>query len=391
MPITALMTTHIRVITRWGLLMLGLTVAQSFAAPEDLEVGRGRLVVTGSARVTHDSNIFLSNTEISDTVGTVNGELRYVRDRGVVTMEAAAGLEAQTFASHSSQNSADPSLGMKLGYDPDEKTIFHSNLQFRRSSIANETVNDRTKSDDLSLDATLEHLFSEKLGWRASTAYSNSDYLTAGYSDVFSYSLGVQAVHVYSPKLKLLAGVARIESWTSHRPGGRRSPSNQDLRYTFGAEGELAPKLTGDVQAGVVRRSFDSPGFPNAGALYMAARVSWAASEKTSWNVRAMQDLSLSTGDQSVRASSLTLNLTQVLSRKMSFDGSAGVDHSAYTGFNGAGNRSDDGVVLRGRMNYLLKSNMSLDVSAGYRKNNSTVAVSTYSRFNFGVGLSTRF
>src|SRR6185369_8368144 len=137
------------------------------------------------------------------------------------------------------------------GYQPSDKTNLRGGLSYRRNSIGNATVNDRTKSNDLLLDGRFEHLATEKFGWRLDGVYSNMNYLTTGYSDVESYSVGAHAVHVYSPKLKLLGGITTGEGWTSG-VRGRRGVSSQDWRYTVGAEGEFAPKVTGDVSVGWV-------------------------------------------------------------------------------------------------------------------------------------------
>ena len=354
-------------------------------------VGHGRLTGSASARVDTDSNIFVSNTEVSDTIGTASGEGRYVRDASEVTMELSAGFDAMAFASHSKQDSVDPRLGGKLGYNPSDKLQFLTDFGLRRSSVANETVNDRTKSNEFTFNATLENLLSEKLGLRANAGYMQSNYLTAGYSDLDSYSLGLHAVHIYSPKLKLLAGVTAVESWTSNRPANRRSPSNHDWRYTVGAEGELTGKVTGEVDVGIVQRSFDGPGFRNTGTMFLASRLNWTVSEKTTWSLRAEQNLGLSAADQSQKMSSLSLGLQEALSAKLNFDGSVGVDHSSYVGFNNTGSRTDDGTVLRGRLVYTLNDTMSVDFSVGYRHNDSTLTVSTYDRVNVGGGFTARF
>ena len=355
-------------------------------------IGHGRLVGNASVRADYDSNIFVNSSQVDDYVFTANGAVRYIRDSGMLTMETAAGASALAFLDHSKQNTVDPFVEGKFGYQPSDKTDVRGNLSFHRNSIANEVVNDRTQSNDLMLTGSVEHLPTEKLGFRFLGNYSDSAYQTAGYSDVLSYGLGVHAVHVYSPKLKLLAGVTMLEWWTDDRAPGRRSPSSNDVRYTVGAEGELGAKLTGDASVGWVQRSFDSSGFGgDTGTLFLSSRISWAAAEKTVITLVGSQDLSVSAADQSQKALSISLNLTQGISEKLSFEGGVGVDRATFTSFNGIGNRKDDGYVLRGRLNYALKDNLEIDVSTGYRNNDSNIAVSNYDRFNFGAGVSLRF
>ena len=354
-------------------------------------IGHGRLVGSASVRADYDSNIFISDTRIDDYVTTADAALRYIRDSGILTFEAAIGATATAFLDHKNENSFDPFFEGKMGYSPSDKTTMRGNIAFRRTSVANEQVNDRTQSNDFLLDGSFEHLTSEKLGLRFLGNYSHSAYHTAGYSDVLSYGLCAHAVHVYSPKLKLLAGVTVLEWWTDDRSPGRRSPSSNDIRYSVGAEGELAPKVSGDVNIGYVQRDFDSTGFGDAGALYLSSRVAWSATEKTTWSLVLSQNFGVSAADQSVKTLSATLNLRRKFTEKLNFDSSVGADRSTYTSFNNIGNRKDDGYVIRGRLNYLFKDNITMDVSTGYRDNDSDLAVSTYDRFNIGAGLSVRF
>ncbi len=356
-----------------------------------IPVGNGRIVGTAGARADYDSNIFVSNSEVDDVVGTFDAGVRYVRDASLVTLEASAGLTAFVFADHDEQNSVDPYVSGILGYTPSEKTDFRGSAGYRRSTIANEAVNARTESDDLNLDGSLQQLFSEKLGFRAVGNYAGSEYRTAGYSDVFNYGFGVHAVHVYSPKLTLLAGITRAEWWTERRAPGRRSAASRDWRYTLGFEGEIAPKVTGDIDIGFVQRDFKLTGFRDTSSLYLGARLMWAAAEKTTYTLALNRDLSVSAADQAVRSFNATLTLSQVLSEKVSLETSVGYSHSNYESFGSTGLRSDDGYTLRGRLNFAIRENLTADVSAGYRDNSSNIAVSDYSRVNIGAGITLRF
>lgn len=366
--------------------MLTISSAHAFVT-----LGHGRLVGSTLARADYDSNIFVSNRQVEDMVGTLTGEVRYIRDAGIVSLEAAAGASWLGFAEHSELNSFDPHLEARLGYEPSDKTDARAGLTFRRNSIGNETVNARTESNDFNLDGSLDHVTTGKIGLRLTGAYVMSNYLTAGYSDIESYSAGAHALYEYSPKLKLLAGITTLESWTDSAVVGRAGIDTRDWRYTVGAEGEFAPKITGGVSAGVVQRHFKKAGFDDTGSFYFSGQVTWTASEKTSWSAIASEDLSVTAADQSARTSSLTLSLNRQLVEKLSFSGSIGADRSTYTGFNGIGARKDDGYTARARVDYTLRDNASFDVSAGYRDNDSTIAISDYDRFNFGAGITVRF
>src|SRR3954468_6758686 len=105
--------------------LLYLVFAGCLAAPITgrawITLGHGRVVSSVGARVDYDSNIFLSNTEVDDWIGSLNADVRYIRDSGMVTLEAAAGATAMAFADHSDQNGVDPFISGKFGYQPSDK------------------------------------------------------------------------------------------------------------------------------------------------------------------------------------------------------------------------------------------------------------------------------
>lgn len=367
-------------------LLAGIPNAMAFTA-----LGHGRLVGMAAVRADYDSNIFVSDSQVEDVIATLTGEVRYARDSSLVTFEAAAGANVLRFSEHDGQNSADPYIMGALGYTPSEKTELRGELSLRRNTLANESVNARTKSNDLALRGRFQHLPSDKLGFRLEGTYNRSDYLTSGYSDIENYSGSAQLVHVYSEKLKLLAGVTALEWRTDSSVPTRRGVSSRDWRYTMGAEGEFGPKITGEANVGLLHRGFTTAGFSNADTLYVSGRVSWTASGKTIWSVLAAQDLGLSAADQSVKSLNCGVSVLHRLSEKVSLEGNVGVDRSSYVGFAGVANRKDDGYTVRARLNYALREYASVDVSTGYRNNDSSNVVSDYDRFNFGVGATFRF
>lgn len=379
-----------------------LFAAALAAAPSGwsfVALGHGRLIGSATLRADYDSNIYVSNSEVDDLIGTATGEIRYVKQPGIVTFEAATGLSAIGFVDNSDQNGVEPFVQAEVGYNPSDKTKARGLLSYRRVTMANESVNDRTKSNDFLFDGTVEHLTTEKLGFRFVGNYQHSTSLTTGYSDTERGSIGLHGVHLYSPKLKLLAGVTAGTA-DSGGESGRRAIDGSDVRYTVGAEGEFAPKVTGEVNVGYAHREIDGVGGGSTGTLYLLSRVSWQASEKTTLSLVASSDFGVSAADQSVKTTRFAVELSQRFSEKMIFDGSVGFDSSRYRGLGvapgvvgvgGIANRDDDGVIARGRVTYLLRDDTSLEVSAGYRDNDSTLATAKYDRVNLGAAVLFRF
>lgn len=365
-----------------------LIVASSLAAAE---VGRSRVVTTLAARLDYDSNIFVNQSEVRDWIYSMNGGVRMIHDVSEVTTDVGVSANGQIFADHSDQNSFDPSIDGRIGYVPSDKTSLKLSGAFRRTSMANESLNTRAKSNDLTFGGQWEHLTTEKLGVRLTADYAKSDYRTAGFSDTANYLVGVDAVYVYSPKLRTYAGFAWGESWTANRAFNRRNAGGDDKRYTIGFEGELAPKITGDLNFGVVQREFAVSNFGDDSAFFIASRLSWAAAQKTVWSLRVNQGLNVTASDQSVKNFDAGLVLSQELAERLNLEGSLGYTRARYSSFGGAGARNDHGLSARVRLNYAFSENATFDASAGLRDNNSTLAVSDYQQVNIGAGFTYRF
>lgn len=373
---------------RYGIVLVGLIVAGGLAAAE---VGRSRVVSTLGARLDYDSNIFLNNSEVSDWIYAMNGSVRMIHDVSEITTDVGVSALGQMFSDHSGQNSFDPGIDARIGYMPSDKTQLKAAADWRRNSMANDLLNARVKSTEFVTNASWEHLTTEKFGVRVSTDYHKSDYRSAGYSDVASYDVGAEAVYVYSPKLRTYAGVTWGESWTSKRAFNRPNAGGDDVRYTVGFEGELAPKVTGTVRFGLAQRDFATAGYGDESAFFIASRITWAAAEKTVWALNVDQGLNVTAADQSVKNLAASLVVTQELAERLSLEGSIGYTRANFSVFGGAGARRDNGTSARVRLNYALNENASIDASAGVRNNNSSLKVSDYQQVNVGAGFTYRF
>lgn len=376
------------ILRRASVAFAAFSLASSLLAAE---IGRSRVVSTLGVRLDYDSNIFVNNSEVSDWVYGMNGSVRMIHDVSQVTTDVGVTAIGQMFSDHSDQNSFDPGIDARVGYVPSDKTSMKAAAGLRRNSQANEALNTRSKSTDFVFNGQWDHLTTEKFGVRLSGDYFKSDYRTSGYSDLARYTLGAEAIYVYSPKLRTFAGFTWGESWTSNRSFNRRNPGGDDKRYTVGFEGELAPKITGDLRVGVEQREFATAGFGDDSAFYISSRLTWAAAQKTLWTLRASQGLNVTASDQSAKNFDAGLVLTQELAERFSLEGSVGYTRATYSAFGGAGARRDHGVSARLRANYALSEAAALDASVGIRNNNSSLAVSDYQQVNFGAGFTYRF
>lgn len=401
---------HMRAILFFGSLATAAVVPSVLAITP---LGHGRLVGTATASLDYDSNIFSANPNpavrpgttaqvlpkhFSDWILSETGDVRYQREEALTTLDTGAGVVLREFAHNSGQNSADPYIDGRLGYSDSDKTEARGGFSVRRNTTSNSALNARTRSDDSLLDGRVQYLPTEKLGFRVTGDFATSNYLTAGYSDTHGYSVGVDAVDLYSPKLKLLAGIAGGEDWSGGDKASHRSGfGTQDWRYTVGAEGEIAPKVTANSSVGIVQRHFNTAGRSDTSTLYSSSRLTWAETQKRSWTLEGTQDYGVTALDQSVRQLGLFISMTDSLAEKLSLQAALGYERANYSSIKGTGSRTDDGPSARARLTYQLTDSASFDVSTSYRDNRSssadyfTAQNAQFKRFTLGAGITARF
>lgn len=353
----------------------------------------GQVQATLTAHADYDSNIYLNSRQVSDEVTTATAEVGYARDNALVATQVTLGANGTVFADHSDQNTLDPYIRGEATYTPSDKTTVTGSARYERSSLANDTLNTRTTSNNLSFNGALQNLFSEKLGYRLTGSYSEDSYQTVGYADVLSYSGGADAVYAYSPKLTMLAGYTHRESWAASRPvGAGSSPSSKDEIIRGGFEGQLLPKVSGTVSAGWVSRSFDVADRSGSSSFYLSSGLKWVPREKTTITIDASQDYGLTAASQSSKTGMVAVAARQVLTSQWSVDGSLALVHATYDGgLNSGLSRSDDSYRVKARLSYAWTSNVSLEGSIGYSNVDSTISVSTYDRVSAGVGITATF
>lgn len=394
-----------RLTSRFFVAALALAGITAHAQSNDL----GRIETTLNAHEDYDSNIFLNSGQEDDYVSSASVKAKLARDSALLKSHVSVGATANLYKTHTELNSFDPAVEGGFDYDAD-KTIVTGLASFQRTSIANQDVNARVSSNNLNLSGTFQNLFSEKLGYRITANYSNSANLTTPalnnfngqdltdeFVDTYSYSGGLDAVYVYSPKLTVTFGYTHRESWTRNRNPNGGNPSSKDDRVAVGFEGDLAPKLTGTLRVGAERRKFRFSGFDDGSLLFVSSSLKWVPAEKTSVSLNLSQDFDTTAANQSVKMGSVSVLIAQTLTSQWGADAQVGYSHGNYQGFVSRHNtpfpgaRTDNNWRVKGRVTYAIDTNVTLEASLGYGKVDSTIEFSSYNRTEIGVGLNASF
>lgn len=354
------------------------------------EVARGTLTTDADLRFVYDSNVFGNSSEQEDVSIALTPSLSYLRDVARVTTAATVGVTSFTFDDYTEQNSVDPFANVRFDYDGAEKGGASLTLSYLRSTAANEALLTRATSDEYRGSGSVDYYYSEKTGVRVDSGYRVSDFSTAGFANVYSYNIGGGLVYRYSPKLTASATYNFSPEKSSNRASGVGDPSSKNHRFLVGVEGEVAPKVTGNVGVGLAYRDFDQ-GADSDSTYLVNAGLSWALAQKTSVRLTASNDFDTSGTGQSVEESSLRLGVRQVLTEKINLGASIGYERSDYAQSGVVSARTDDAVIETLDLGYQVNDHWRAGTAVSFRVNDSDAAQATYERFIWSISVSANY
>ncbi|AHF94856.1 hypothetical protein OPIT5_28510 [Opitutaceae bacterium TAV5] len=364
----------------------------AFIAHESLafvEIARGSLTAGLTVSAAHDTNIFGNNTERSDEVFTITPDLQYTRNVGKISTLASGGVNIIRFSDHTNQNSEDPFANLKFNYDGADKGSAQAGVGYRRRSETNDAALTRTESDDWLADAIVNYYYSEKLGVRTRADLSFSRSRTDGFNDVDRWGAGVGLLYRYSPKLTFVSGYDFRTTATRDRLAGADKPDSSDHRFSFGAEGDLAPKLTGSASLGATYRDFDDG--DSSWLPYAGIDLNWAVLEKTSVFLTISSDFDTTSSAQSSKNLRTALGARQALSDRLSLAGSIGYEHVKYSSNGLIAGRTDKIVPLTLDLDYVVNEYLSVSAGISWRHNSSDLDTADYDRTIYTLQASARY
>jgi len=348
------------------------------------EVARGKLTATAKLAYSHDTNIFANNNEVSDSSLIFTPSLNFARNVGQVSTSAQLSVSSINFQDNTAQDSIDPSLSLNFNVDRAQKGSVGTSLSYVRSSNANEALNDRAKSNEVRGSTKIDYYYSEKTGIRLNAAYRLSDFLSTGYNSVQSYTLGGGLIYRYSPKLTASATYTYSpEKAQDLGINPISNPSSKNHRFRVGLEGQLQPKLTGNVAVGMVYRDFDLGG--DTTTFLISSILSWALDAKNSISLTASNDFDTTPGAESAENRLLGITSRHSLSEKISVGASYSNQNSKLQQRLTPGNanptkRTDKSNTFGLNGSYRANDQLNIQASLSWRDNESDLARAVYKR-----------
>ncbi len=380
----------------WNLFrQLAITgICASFALTPALAIEQQRDGITAAAtlELSSDSNIERNAAEIHDNILTLTPEIGYRHNQGVFGFESAAGINIRRYDSYSDNDRENLFAHAQITglnrQDSPLQGLFR--ISYQETTEANVDVANITTSRTFSTLLSGLYQVSEKLKLGIDPSYSNTEYSNADYADIRKATFGARIQYIYSPKLDLGLGARYAE--TSTKGGGiNRAYDADDTSLFLIATGQLSPKVSGTVEVGAIRRSFDrqTDGFSNATRPYASIGLSWAAQERTTISLGISSDFAAAANNQSVRASSADIGLTHRLNEMLTGKIGVGYVRRAYSG--GLINRKDENWRISGGLTATLNEWLQLGLNLSAEENDSDFALTDYTRYYAGISATVRY
>jgi hypothetical protein len=343
-----------------------------------LAIGDGaELFATGSLGVRADDNIFLSNNATSDTIFDIAPglELTFGKDsqlKGTVTLVDAfssysdnSGLNTNLFSGDFGAGYSDGKLKLDLS------TGYH---ELNQNSV---DIHGLTRRDVFNFLVKSEVEVSPITSAAAGFSFAHTNYKRKGYSDSDDYTVPVNFYYKWTPKTDLSVGY-QYRSYQTVL--GQDSTDNY---FNVGARGEFSPKLTGEFNIGVTRRSL-SKGSDET-MLGLNASMTYEYSEKTSFQFGASNAPDTSPQGQQQKNFSLSGSVLSNISDQWKVR--AGLSWRSINYLT----RTDDYIEGTLGATYIVNTYVSIVGAYAYRNNSSVLSSGEFTNNVFSISANLRY
>ena len=266
----------------------------------------GNIDLSTNLTATYDSNLFglqenefinnqTSNSYLKsrdDIILKLSPILHYSKEVSLITMSGSAGVEIANFMFNDSRSYIIPVTTFNLDFDESIKKRISTNSKIRFSldfDLGQSVGTDLTEGDLVSYtffntNLSIRYNHSTKLGLGSGINYEIREYQTGAvrnnYQDLSTLPISSDLFYIYSPKLDFfLNHIYSITKTSGDSSGMGNTISNS---YSFGANGDLSPKLSGKVSLGYSRLSFKNANFNSKDSVISNTSLSFKHNQKTS-------------------------------------------------------------------------------------------------------------
>lgn len=384
--------------------VLASALALALACPParalvSLNDGRDRIYVSASVGVSRDSNVFASADSPGDFVYSTSLSADYTRRAGWIGVNASAGVSSSKFAELDGQDFANPNFSLEFNKQSG-RTTGSLSLSASRQSRADAAVNARTTLWAYSAGLGVKYPVAGTWTLSGNFGYNNTLYVgNAPFSDLASYSTGLDVFHVFTSDRDLVGGYRYRFGSTS---GDTRYG---DHAFNLGISGKIIRGISGSVRAGYQVRT--TTGGPNDGVNF----GSWTASGSASYAINKKMNISGSIGkdfattatESFVDTINASLDAQYAITSRWSLNAGLGWSQTSFLGESGrivialgppvefGPNRVDTYLSFSAGMGYSLNEHFKWSAGYNWFKNWSTLAYADFVRSGYNMNVSTRW
>lgn len=361
-------------------ILTGFLACLTCPLPGLTELGRGFVIMEVPMSVQYDSNIYASNTDISDVMLTSSPRLSYLQEDSVLQLEVGLGGRLTRFMDATEESSEDLFADFSLsGFNrADSRLNFSLTGGWQELSAASPEVGARIQSRITNVSSTVDIEVSDKTGLRLSGGNAATRYKKADYGDSDDRNLRLDGLYHYSEKLTLKGGMRYRDLSYFNRYQSKRSNT-----FIIGSEGVITPKVNGILEVGYADFETLSEDF-----LFYSASLNWAYDTKRNYVISGLRDNSASPTGESVINTDLRVSVEQRISDKLS--ASAFIGTGQYEK-GGSAPRKDDIFRAGVGISNALDETSSLSFDLTNESRSSPLPQSDYSRLQASVSLSVTF
>ena len=323
-----------------------------------VEKSLGRINVQATIEGVYDSNIFSSSTEEGDFLVRFMPLAGYSKRLGPIIVDGGVGGSFGRYFSNSSEDYSDPVTNFNIRMAEDfglfsvdkrsaGKIQFGFDTDISQKTETNEQLQDLVSYTLYSANFSLRYNHSPKFGVSGDVKYAFRDYQQLSsqgipYSNIETYTLGASAYYIYSSKLDLFL---RYQYQINDSPGTESHFINNNLSsFSIGADGQLTPKLTGDISFGYGVWDYHSAEVDSQDSILFHAGLNWALREKTKIGLMIDRSFAPSPQDQGMLSTSFSAQISQRFTKRVAGTLAANygvVDFSSFREFGPYNVRND--------------------------------------------------
>jgi hypothetical protein len=348
------------VLTRIALLLL-LLPASAFGLDE---TAFGKLGLSATLSGEYDSRVFgisstaytasqnsnsalIASDEIEsedDFIVRFTPVLTLSKKLGWLTLSGSGGIQLAQYVKNQDKSYVIPVTSLTVDFDESLKKRLSTNAKIRFSAtfdLGQHIETSVLEQDlvsytyfDIGLNARYNH--SPKFGLGVGTSYSLRDYQTGSvserpYRDYETFPITATAFYIYSEKLDFFTQYGYSTTASRKNNSSPNLIDSTSHSISFGANGDLTPKLSGNAQIGYTIVDYDNPSNPNQQNMTMGLGLDWVFNTKTSAGLDLDRSFSPSPQGFSMFSTMSRLRLSHRLMQDLTATGYVSVGVVDYT------------------------------------------------------------